>query len=380
MKKKEEITIFILSVLLVAVISAGVMKDRNEQNRLAQLRINVQAEPEKTTVASAESSVYDKISNKQDISILVLGDAIGGSSGVPDEDKWYNSLNKWIYSEYGVKGNLNVATSPLGNVFSGWSDYNAMSSKKYDLAFVCFGENDLKDMALTQYSGIYEALVRNLKANNSKCEVVPIVESSFQTDKTFPDAVKKISDYYNLQLVDERDVFKNSKTSYGSLTSNGILPNKQGYDLYSSSICDLLKTNIANKKAVSYEAKAILNSSAKQFEKYTVLDKELQKSGFEKQGNLITSSKKGSSISYEVSGTIAGISFETGPDCGKMDITLDNSVLKQVDCYAEVSGKKQLVIYSDIQAGQHQIKIEVSQDKNSKSKGNNISLYNIVTN
>lgn len=380
MKKKEEIIIFILSALLIGVITVGLAKDRAEKKRLALMRGNVQSTVGKSISTNTDSSFYDKVSKKQEVSILVLGDAIAESSGVEEENKWYNSLNKWIYSEYGVKGNIKLTTSPLGNVFTGWGDYNSAESKKYDLVFICYGENDLKDMTLTQYSGTYEALVRSIKTNNSKCEVINIIESSIKVDKTFPEAVKKISSYYDLQLVDAREVFNKSKISYNNLSSNGVLPNQKGYELYASAIEDLIKSNLTNKRVVGYEAKTVLSPSAIQFQKCTFIDKEIQKSGFEKQGSLISAGKKGSSISYTVNGSIVGVSFETGVEFGKFIITLDNKILKQVDCYSIVSGKKQLLMYSDVQAGQHQVRIQVSQEINPKSKGNKISLYGIVTN
>jgi len=380
MKNKEGIIIFILSISLIGVISAGVVKDKAEKNRLSQLRAGVQAATIKSPNTKTDNSFYDKVSEKQEISILVLGDAIGESSGVKEESKWYNSINKWINSEYGAKSNIKLFTSPKGNVFAGLSDFNFADNKKYDLVFICFGENDLKDMTLAQYSGVYEALVRNIKTNNNKCEVINIIESSIKSDKTFPEALKKISNYYNLQFVDTRDVFSKSQIPYNNLSSNGILPNEKGYELYSSAIEDLLKSNITNKRTVDYEAKTVLYPAALQFSKTTFVDKEIEKSGFEKQGTLISASIKGSSISYTFSGTMVAISFETGLDYGKLNITLDSKLLKKVDCYSEVSGKKILLMYNDVQPGQHKIKVQVSQEINPKSKGNKISLYGIIKN
>jgi hypothetical protein len=142
---------------------------------------------------------------------------------------------------------------PFKTILSLLGNYN-----KYDFAFVCLGEHDINILKLDQFQTNYESLLRSIKTSNQNCEIVPIIESSIQIDKTYPLAITNLSNYYGLSLIDAREAFAKSNTPYKNLTSGGNLPNAQGYKLYASAMFDLIKVNVDKTKAVKAFDKAAM--------------------------------------------------------------------------------------------------------------------------
>ena len=116
-------------------------------------------------------------------------------------------------------------------------------------------------MDINTWSVLYETLMRRALNYNSKAEVIPLIESSFQNYETIPNAIKKISTYYKLQYIDVRINFKKSGIDYRKLAPDGTHGNIDGYNLYFQAISNLLKKNIDTNKNINYEVKNNLYSN-----------------------------------------------------------------------------------------------------------------------
>lgn len=266
MKKLGNLFIVLLVIGNIFVIGYGTMKDNTSQKKLAklavaeQLKENAQDLAEQTKTKEqqqkdnvADYNLYDKLRNGKDISTLVIGDGIAASNGSEDKDKWYIKLQSWISQTYKVQDKTDLKVHPGGGIDDGIKEYGADEESEYDLVILCYGQND-RQMDIHQWSKKYESIVRQVINKNPKSDVILLVESSFQNYEIIPNAIKQISQYYGIQNIDMREVFKDSGTPYNKLSS-GINPNTDGYALYFKAISNVIDNNVKNEKKINYVAK-----------------------------------------------------------------------------------------------------------------------------
>lgn len=259
---KQNILIFILIIANIATIGAGIIKNKKEQQRTNEVAKIEKAKDEekkqKQIIEESNYDLYDKIENKKNISILVIGDSIGASNGADPGKEWFTKLNNWFSTKYQVHGSVKSITHPGGGINDGIKEYEADKGTGYDLVFFCYGQNDRK-MNINEWSKKYEELLREVIEKNPKADVIPIIESSFlngDTDRvSIPNTIVNISKYYELQYIDMRESFTNSGKEYNQLSGDGTHPNNDGYELYFKSTFELLSQNIHDNKKVDYTSK-----------------------------------------------------------------------------------------------------------------------------
>jgi lysophospholipase L1-like esterase len=260
--------VMLLGTIIIIILGVNKAKEESKKisdTRLKQTSSQVKVEDKQPTATSTPKPVstelpanltnpYEKIKNKKEIAILVIGDNIAQSEGVPEESKWHTLLGKAIEGSYGAKVSFKQLTGSKQVVTKALEDYNKQeAANKYDFVILCLGEYDIVQGKLEDFKKNYETLIRKIKAGNPNCEVIPLIESSIQNNKTFPSAIKELADYYELPLIDERESFKQSKVDYDKLMltpKEKIIPNKEGYKLYADSIFNSVKGNVENGKKV----------------------------------------------------------------------------------------------------------------------------------
>jgi lysophospholipase L1-like esterase len=260
--------VMLLGTIIIIILGVNKAKEESKKisdTKLKQTSSQVKVQDKQPTATSTTKPVsaeqpatltnpYEKIKNKKEIEILIIGDNIAQSEGVPEESKWHTLLGKAIEGSYGAKVNFKQLTGSKQVVTKALEDYNKQeAANKYDFVILCLGEYDIVQAKLEDFKKNYEALIRKIKTGNPNCEVIPLIESSIQNNKTFPNAIKELADYYELPLIDERESFKQSKVAYDKLMltpKEKIIPNKEGYKLYADSIFNSVKGNVENGKKV----------------------------------------------------------------------------------------------------------------------------------
>lgn len=255
-------------IALIAVIIAGTCKNIKENKISSAYSARksednaAKATPTPTPTPEIQkiiSNPYEKIQNKKDISVLIIGDNIAASEGMDENSKWYNVFASSLNNSYGTNVNFKIAASSKQGISQCLDYYNKNEvSNKYDFVFVCLGEYDINILKLDQFQSNYESLLRSIKTSNQNCEIIPIIESSIQIDKNYPLAITNLSNYYGLPLMDAREAFAKSNTPYKNLTSGVNLPNAQGCKLYASAMFDLIKANVDKPKEVKAFDKAAM--------------------------------------------------------------------------------------------------------------------------
>lgn len=257
-RTKNILAIFLCIVLFVALISVVVLGNIRNNKKLQELKkaaeesnkvVALATKPEEENVIK---NPYEKIKNKKEASMLVLGDYIAQSEGIEEKSKWTSILSSSIERDYGTKLSLELLANKDQGIVKTIEDYNKdKATKKYDFVIVCVGANDVGVLKIEQFRQNYESLVRKIKEGNENCEVILIIESAIRTDKTYPDSIKSISDFYELPCIDARDVFNKSNIPYNKLVTQDLInPNAIGYKLYGDAMYNLFKTNVESGREV----------------------------------------------------------------------------------------------------------------------------------
>ncbi|MCR1974889.1 SGNH/GDSL hydrolase family protein [Clostridium sporogenes] len=267
---KYNIAIFFLIVIFVALILVGTMRDKkNYASRKVNKSVQIinknkqsskkdDKEINKNNKEPENLYLYEKINNKKEITMLSIGDNMANSSSVEEKDKWHNNIKKYIEDTYKIKVDTKVIWKEKSKIDEALDNYKKAETKNYDLIFITLGEYNIGYEPTEKLASRYEELIKEIIKNNSKSDLYLIVQSSIRLDKNYPEAIIKIANHYNLNIVDMRRAFKNSNENYITLTTDGILPNKKGYNLYTKEIIKSLEKNIKSQKVIKYEEKQVL--------------------------------------------------------------------------------------------------------------------------
>ncbi|HDK7155653.1 TPA: SGNH/GDSL hydrolase family protein [Clostridium botulinum] len=267
---KYNIAIFFLIVIFVALIFVGIMRDKkNYASRKVNKSVQIinknkqsskkdDKEINKNNKEPENLYLYEKINNKKEITMLSIGDDMANSSSVEEKDKWHNNIKKYIEDTYKIKVDTKVIWKEKSKIDEALDNYKKAETKNYDLIFITLGEYNIGYEPTEKLASRYEELIKEIIKNNSKSDLYLIVQSSIRLDKNYPEAIIKIANHYDLNIVDMRKAFKNSNENYITLTTDGILPNKKGYNLYTKEIIKSLEKNIKSQKVIKYEEKQVL--------------------------------------------------------------------------------------------------------------------------
>lgn len=195
----------------------------------------------------ANYSFYQKLSAGYDVNILVIGDSIGASSGASSSDYyWYNQLAYWLEENYmdgtDFDGDIYVNNISMGGNAS-YAGYvrtmNLDDDIDYDLAIICYGQNDSE----TDFSLYYESIIRAINSKYPGCNIISILESAqisyMESEDEYTDkmvAIQDICEHYNIPVVDTIAAFYKSGYDYSDLTDDDVHPNDTGYEIYLEAI------------------------------------------------------------------------------------------------------------------------------------------------
>lgn len=192
------------------------------------------------------NGLYRKLRDGEDINLVVIGDSIGAGCGTTDYNKmWATKLVYWIQDTYGIKCEY-VNSSLGGNAsFAGYVSVQLLDpDKDYDLAVVCYGQNDMEE----GFSYNYEAIIRTLYLNNPECTIIPILESSQHTYTQKMVDICNLADYYGLDIADTIASFNQNEAGMDALLADGCHPNDEGHEVYFQTVKNVIEQGVANEK------------------------------------------------------------------------------------------------------------------------------------
>ena len=401
-KKIDFINFAIIGLIIAfaAIVIVGKQKDSRELQQVSKLvaqqsstsnydaNSTIASESQKVVKTKVETkaetkveSPYEKLNNKEAISVLVLGDALAEGAGLKDSEKWTALLKSNLDSAYGINSTIKLSAVTDGNALSSWRNFSAQENKnKYDFVILCIGENDITSLKINEFQSIYENLIKKVKTVNPSAEVILLQESSIVFNKTVPDSIKAIGDYYAIPYLDMREAFKKSSLASAKLATNGISLTAQGSIIYSNTIFTLIKDNVAAKKTIQFPSKDLLYKTDTKYDTCNVISTTDTMSGFTAKDGAYTATAKGSSITFTTEGSILAAEIDCGINYGKVDVYVDNVLKSSLDCYYPTKLVKNVLVLDNMSVGKHVVKLVSGASNTAKATGANIGFQTIYTN
>lgn len=251
--KRGFILVIILSVILVLVIGAGMIKEKRDNNksmeeytRYIEETGSKEADEKENAEEQLDSSkikgFINKIKTKQDVKVLMLGDDMAMSVGkTSDAGIWSDGVKNLIETTYGSKVSLTVLAKEGATTETGVAATKENDISGYDLVILCYGNNDSKQSIKTSaVKENYTNIVGNIKAKSPDALMISILESSLELNNAYRLAIVEVATNNSLIKADMREAFNSSGKKESSLAKNGF-PNDTGYQLYTQTIGKKIK-------------------------------------------------------------------------------------------------------------------------------------------
>lgn len=204
--------------------------------------------------------------NSNQLKILIVGDSIGDGSGASSADSvWYKYLIPYMKETYGVR--LDITNISLGGTrsYAGYVRLMELDDEEdFDLAIICYGENDLPE----ELSLYYESILYTIRHKYPECELMTILESSQReyTDKI--QTIQSLSEYYGAYVVDTIAAFNDSGRDYEELCNDGTHPNDEGQKVYYEAVKPSMDLFYAQRESKILQAVEPVNPEVVNFDKF----------------------------------------------------------------------------------------------------------------
>ena len=181
-----------------------------------------------------QRSFYQKLSDGLDVDILIVGDSIGAVTG---EKSWTYILEHTIEEAYDIDARITNVSMGGNTSYAGYVRVNTLDDGiDYDLAILCYGQNDNLD----NFNLYYESIIRAIYLKYESCSIISILESSQRqyTEKML--AIEELAEYYNIPVADTIAAFNNSVYKYDELSNDGVHPNDAGNQIYAETVLEII--------------------------------------------------------------------------------------------------------------------------------------------
>lgn len=310
----------ILIVVMVAALSILMWGDKKKANAKAQelTKLNEQIFAENQVKAEAlkqkevEDSFYQKLVDGFNVNVLVVGDSIAENG--QGEKGWCTLLQNNLRKTYGNNVSFTNVSMGGNTSYAGYVRTMALNDNmEYDLAIICYGQNDGTD----GFSTNYESIIRAIRSKYPDCSIISILESSQRTYTEKMTTIQSICEHYSIPVADTIAAFNNSGKAYDDLTVDGVHPNDAGQEIYFETVKAVIDDNVA----ASTEKMAdvdVINAEVHKFDDFVWYD---ASSDFERVDDTTFT------ISTSATGVLGiDYTFESGDN--KADIYVDGELYK----------------------------------------------------
>lgn len=238
-------TIILAVILGILLWNEHLKNEKKEQElRILNQQITTQRKQEEEVrrLLEENDSFYQKLKDGFDVNLLIVGDSIGAGAGTKTQEKqWYEQLKNYLKKEYGIRVGLTNVSMGGNASYAGYVRTMALEDDvDYDLAILCYGQNDGVD----GFGENYETMIQAIQKKYPDCSIISILESSQReyTEKML--TIKKLCKYYDIPVADTIAAFQNSGISYEKLAEDGVHPNDAGQDIYFETVKKVIEKQV----------------------------------------------------------------------------------------------------------------------------------------
>ena len=266
-RSTTNIILSVVAAILIVAFGVVLYFDNKEQQaeyaKNMQANSQVQVERREKMIEMEErqqtDSFYQKLADGFDVKILIVGDSIGLGNGVSDSSlSWIDQMQTYLVDTYNVNVDTKNVSLSYSTSYAGYVRTMAIDeTADYDLAIICYGQNDDE-----KYFGVfYEGVIRAIRSQNEKCSIISVLESSQQKYTNKINVIKELSEHYGNQVADTIAAFNDKENGgFSALTSsNGIDPNDAGHKVYCDVITKVIDTEVEKGTVYNDEEIEVVN-------------------------------------------------------------------------------------------------------------------------
>lgn len=262
-----------------------------------------------------EDSFYQKLADGFGVNVLIVGDSIGEGAGTQtDGQQWFTQLQEYLRTVN--KSEVSVTNVSMGGntSYAGYVRTMALDDDmNYDLAILCYGQNDSVD----GFSTNYESVIRAIKNRYVDCSIISILESSQREYTEKMTTIQSICEHYSIPVADTIEAFNNSGKAYEELSDDGVHPNDAGQGIYFETVKAVIDDNVAASTGKMADA-GVINADVHKFDNFVWYD---ASSDFERVDDTTFT------INTSASG-IFGIDYTYESGDNKADIYVDGKLFE----------------------------------------------------
>ena len=343
----------IVIVILVALLGILLWINKvDEDKKSAEFKVLnqkiFQEEQEKQAALKqqeAEDSFYQKLADGFDVNVLIVGDSIGEGAGTEtDGQQWFKQLQTYLWTAN--KSKVSVTNVSMGGnaSYAGYVRTMALNDDvNYDLAIICYGQNDSTD----GFSTNYESIIRAIRSKSPDCSIISILESSQREYTEKMTTIQSICEHYSIPIADTIAAFSNSDKAYEDLSNDGVHPNDAGQEIYFETVKSVIDDNMAASTG-KMEDTDVINADVHKFDNFVWYD---ASSDFERVDDTIFT------ISTSASG-ILGIDYTYESGDNKADIYVDGELFESPTVTFDYDfSQRHILVVSDNCTVKNEIKV-----------------------
>ena len=307
-----------------------------------------QEEQEKQTALKqqeAEDSFYQKLADGFDANILIVGDSIGEGAGTETNgQQWFKQLQAYLQNVN--KGKVSVTNVSMGGntSYAGYVRTMVLNDDvDYDLAIICYGQNDRTD----GFSTNYESIIQAIRTKYPDCSIISILESSQREYTEKMTTIQSICEHYSIPVADTIAAFNNSGKAYEDLSDDGVHPNDTGQEIYFETVKAVIDDNVVASTGKMKDTD-VINADVHKFDNFVWYD---ASSDFEQVDDTTFT------ISTSASG-ILGIDYTYESRDNKADIYVDGELFESPTVTFDYdSSQRHILVVSDDCTVKNEIKV-----------------------
>lgn len=363
-----------------------------------------QSGPQTTLPRRNIGAFFGKLRAGKAITIAYLGGSItaGAGAGNPEKSSYRALVTEWLRKNHPRNeiSEINAAVSGSGSLYGALRARRDLIAYKPDLVFVEFAVSDAGDDEMAVKKAV-EGLIRQLLIVPQPPEIVMLYATTAKRQSKI-EWHEMISAHYQIPSLNLQELIwtliDSGKVSQSSFWKDGVHsggPTDAGHKIYADLITSFLAAQ--EKLAATPIARNLpppLVSDEMNYGEFKAIaeikpDKGLDRgrdANWKIESNndrtlptsLLSSDKTGAQIEYYFEGTVVGISYRMGPDCGMIEVLIDGrpapAPLAKIDCYDATSHIGTRIIAGGLGPGEHKLTIRVTGEKNAKSSGTHVRL------
>ena len=342
--------LIILIVVMVAALSILMWGEKKKSSAKTQelTKLNEQiftenqAKAEALKQKEAEDSFYQKLVDGFDVNVLVVGDSIAENG--QGEKGWCTLLQNNLRNTYGNSVSFTNVSMGGNASYAGYVRTMALNDDvDYDLAIICYGQNDGAD----GFSTNYESIIRAIRSKYPDCSIISILESSQRTYTEKMTTIQSICEHYSIPVADTIAAFNNSGKAYDDLTGDGVHPNDAGQEIYFETVKAVIDDNVTASTGKMTDTD-VINADVHKFDNFVWYD---ASSDFERVDDTTFT------ISVSATGVLGiDYTFESGDN--KADIYVDGELFESPTVTFDYDfSQRHILVVSDDCTVENEIKV-----------------------